>query len=176
MCTETVQVSLCNCSVILRHTCAFHIAHTHKQIDNAPCPKFHRKVISGGSRCRPGRCPAKKDRFYTFETVGESLFEHFERIDRQWRQERCKRERERLAREERIKEESGGGLQRLKRVKRGYSQEVKSSVKMEEDEDFFVKAEHEDAVYSDLEDEDEDGMREQASDSRRFPMHGDCYY
>jgi hypothetical protein len=139
--------------------CASHIAHTHKQIDTAPCPKFHRKVILGGSRCRPGTCPARKDRFYIFETVGESLFEHSERIDRKWREERCKREWERLAREERIREESGGE-QRLKRVKREYSQEVESSVKMEEGEDFSVKAEHEDAVYSDLEDEDEDGMRE----------------
>jgi hypothetical protein len=140
--------------------CASHIAHTHKQIDTAPCPKFHRKVVPGGSRCSPGTCPAKKDRFYTFETIGESLFEHIEKVDRQWREERFRREEERLAREERIKEESGGGQQRLKRVKREYSQEGEGCVKMEEDEDFSVKTEHEDAVYSDLEDEDEDGMRE----------------
>jgi hypothetical protein len=92
--------------------CASHIAHTHKQIDTAPCPKFHRKVVPGGSRCSPGTCPAKKDRFYTFETIGESLFEHIEKVDRQWREERFRREEERLAREERIKEESGSGQQR----------------------------------------------------------------
>jgi hypothetical protein len=92
------------------------------------------------------------------------LFEHSERIDRQWREERFRREEERLAREERVKEErireDNGGQQRLKRVKREDSREVGSSVKTEEDEDFSVKTEHEDAVYSDLEDEDEDGMRE----------------
>jgi hypothetical protein len=140
--------------------CASHIAHTHKQIDTAPCPKFHRKVIPSGSRCRPGTCPAKKDRFYTFETIGESLFEHSEKVDKQWREERFRREEERLAREERIKEESGGGQQRLKRVKREYSQHGEGSVKMEEGEDFSVKTDHEDVVYIDLEDEYEDGMRE----------------
>jgi hypothetical protein len=157
MCTETVQVSPCNCSIILRHTCASHIAHTHKQINTAPCPKFHRNVIPG-PRCRPGTCPARKDKFFTFETVGESLFEHSKRVDREWREERFRRKSERLRREGNIKEESGG-QQRLKRVKRQDSKEMEISVKMEEIEDFPVKAEHEDVtVLRDY--EDEDGMLE----------------
>lgn len=91
------------------------------------------------------------------------MFEHSQRVDRQWKEEKFKREEERLAREERIKVESGE-QPRLKRVKREYSQEVESNIMMQEHEDFSVKAEYEHPVYGDgdgdVDDEDEDGMRD----------------
>jgi hypothetical protein len=40
-------------------------------------------------RCRAiGKCPKRKDEVYTFETIGEGLFDWVERSDKEWSKKR----------------------------------------------------------------------------------------
>jgi hypothetical protein len=53
MCIETTQHFYnCSCTIVHTKICIPHVEHTHKQIDNNPCPKIEKRFVE----TRDGGC------------------------------------------------------------------------------------------------------------------------
>jgi hypothetical protein len=69
MCLRTTQYfDTCTCTIVRTKICISHVEHTHKQIDNNPCPKIEKRFIEtkGGGCDFDVPCEMKKEEKWVF--------------------------------------------------------------------------------------------------------------
>ena len=150
----------------LNDICYGHISHTHKQVDNAPCPDYKlENVVAPGQGCQvqPWNCPKEHRTEYAFETEqgGMTISQQWAKVWAEQVSEEEKRDKEGVKEgtKEGVKEgvkECVEGVEGVKEGEKLFKMEVEKEIKMEVEKEIKMEGENE---YK-MEDENEYTMEE----------------